>query len=150
MLWIRFLHKRNWGQTCCGSINTCPSPGGWVVQSLQKLTKGRQASSDRNWGLREDYFKRDWETKEITTRPESLKGNRIISKKMWNWDSIIVWSLLRKERKEVVEAGCSAGSSPMKGDAALGSKEKWKSLSCVWLFATPRTVAFMEFSRPEY
>ena len=27
---------------------------------------------------------------------------------------------------------------------------KWKSFSCVWLFATPWTIQFMEFSRPEY
>ena len=27
---------------------------------------------------------------------------------------------------------------------------KWKSLSCVWLFATPWTIQSMEFSRPEY
>ena len=27
---------------------------------------------------------------------------------------------------------------------------KWKSLSCVWLFVTPRTIEAMEFSRPEY
>ena len=27
---------------------------------------------------------------------------------------------------------------------------KWKSLSCVWLFATPRTIQSVEFSRPEY
>ena len=30
------------------------------------------------------------------------------------------------------------------------SESEWKSLSCVWLFATPRTMQFMEFSRPEY
>ena len=29
-------------------------------------------------------------------------------------------------------------------------KWKWKSLSRVWLFATPRTIRSMEFSRPEY
>ena len=29
-------------------------------------------------------------------------------------------------------------------------ERKWKSLSCVWLFATPWTVWYMEFSRPEY
>ena len=29
-------------------------------------------------------------------------------------------------------------------------KWKWKSLSCVWLFVTPWTMQFMEFSRPEY
>ena len=29
-------------------------------------------------------------------------------------------------------------------------KWKWKSLSHVWLFATPRTIQSMEFSRPEY
>ena len=36
---------------------------------------------------------------------------------------------------------------------ALGwakKKWKWKSLSHVWLFATPQTIRFMEFSRPEY
>ena len=27
---------------------------------------------------------------------------------------------------------------------------KWKSLSRVWLFATPRNIQCMEFSRPEY
>ena len=27
---------------------------------------------------------------------------------------------------------------------------KWKSLSCVWLFATPWTIQSVEFSRPEY
>ena len=27
---------------------------------------------------------------------------------------------------------------------------EWKSLSRVWLFVTPRTIQFMEFSRPEY
>ena len=27
---------------------------------------------------------------------------------------------------------------------------KWKSLSCVWLFAIPWTIQSMEFSRPEY
>ena len=27
---------------------------------------------------------------------------------------------------------------------------KWKSLSCVWLFADPWTIQPMEFSRPEY
>ena len=26
----------------------------------------------------------------------------------------------------------------------------WKSLSCIWLFAAPRTIQSMEFSRPEY
>ena len=30
------------------------------------------------------------------------------------------------------------------------SEVKWKSLSCVWLFVTPCTIQFMEFSRPEY
>ena len=30
------------------------------------------------------------------------------------------------------------------------NKVKWKSLSCVWLFATPWTILSMEFSRPEY
>ena len=29
-------------------------------------------------------------------------------------------------------------------------KWKWKSLSRVWLFATPRSIQSMEFSRPEY
>ena len=29
-------------------------------------------------------------------------------------------------------------------------KWKWKSLSCVWLFVTPWTMQFIEFSRPEY
>ena len=28
--------------------------------------------------------------------------------------------------------------------------QKWKSLSPVWLFVTPRTIQSMEFSRPEY
>ena len=28
--------------------------------------------------------------------------------------------------------------------------EKWKSLSYVWLFATPQPIQFMKFSRPEY
>ena len=28
--------------------------------------------------------------------------------------------------------------------------DKWKSLSCVWLFATPWTIQSIEFSRPEY
>ena len=32
----------------------------------------------------------------------------------------------------------------------LGTEVKWKSLSCVWLFATPWTIQSMEFSRPEY
>ena len=27
---------------------------------------------------------------------------------------------------------------------------EWKLLSCVWLFVTPWTLQFMEFSRPEY
>ena len=31
-----------------------------------------------------------------------------------------------------------------------GSKVKWKSLSLVWLFATPWTIQPMEISRPEY
>ena len=30
------------------------------------------------------------------------------------------------------------------------TKIRWKSLSCVQLFATPWTIQFMEFSRPEY
>ena len=30
------------------------------------------------------------------------------------------------------------------------SEVKWKSLSCVWLFVTPWSIQFMEFSRPEY
>ena len=29
-------------------------------------------------------------------------------------------------------------------------KRKWRSLSCVWLFATPWSIQSMEFSRPEY
>ena len=29
-------------------------------------------------------------------------------------------------------------------------KWKWKSLSCVWLSVTPRTMQSIEFSRPEY
>ena len=33
---------------------------------------------------------------------------------------------------------------------AYHSKWRWKSLSHVWLFATPWTRQFMEFSRPEY
>ena len=33
---------------------------------------------------------------------------------------------------------------------AYHSKWRWKSLSHVWLFATPWTIQFMEFSRPEY
>ena len=32
----------------------------------------------------------------------------------------------------------------------LAHKWLWKSLSRVWLFATPRTIQFMKFSRPEY
>ena len=32
----------------------------------------------------------------------------------------------------------------------LSSSEKWKLLSCVWLFVTPWTIQFMEFSRSEY
>ena len=32
----------------------------------------------------------------------------------------------------------------------ISDKWKWKSLSCVWLFATPWTVQFLEFSRSEY
>ena len=31
-----------------------------------------------------------------------------------------------------------------------GWKVKWKSFSCVWLFATPWTIQPREFSRPEY
>jgi len=29
-------------------------------------------------------------------------------------------------------------------------QSKWKSLSCVWLFATAWTIQSMEFSKPEY
>ena len=39
------------------------------------------------------------------------------------------------------------------GDISLISKTKkwkWKSLSWVWLFATPQTIQITEFSRPEY
>ena len=32
----------------------------------------------------------------------------------------------------------------------LIAKWKWRSLSRVWLFVTPWTIEFMEFSRPEY
>ena len=32
----------------------------------------------------------------------------------------------------------------------MQSERKWKSRSRVWLFATPWTVQFMKFSRPEY
>ena len=32
----------------------------------------------------------------------------------------------------------------------LSSSEKWKLLSRVWLFVTPWTIQFIEFSRPEY
>ena len=38
---------------------------------------------------------------------------------------------------------------PAWGDL-LNEREKWKSLSRVWLFVTPWTVQSMEFSRPEY
>ena len=31
-----------------------------------------------------------------------------------------------------------------------GQKVKWKSFSYVQLFVTPRTIQFLEFSRPEY
>ena len=31
-----------------------------------------------------------------------------------------------------------------------GSEMKWKSLSGIWLFGTPWTIYFMEFSRPKY
>ena len=31
-----------------------------------------------------------------------------------------------------------------------GSEVKWKLLSCVWLFVTPRTIQSTEFSRSEY
>ena len=30
------------------------------------------------------------------------------------------------------------------------SRVKWKSFSCIWLFATPWTIQSVEFSRPEY
>ena len=32
----------------------------------------------------------------------------------------------------------------------LWKTRRWKSLSCVWLFATPWTIQSVEFSRPEY
>ena len=32
----------------------------------------------------------------------------------------------------------------------MQSEVKWKSLTCVWIFATPWTIQSMEFSRPEY
>ena len=32
----------------------------------------------------------------------------------------------------------------------IWGKRKWKSFSCVWLFAIPWTIQSMEFSRPEY
>ena len=32
----------------------------------------------------------------------------------------------------------------------LWGEVNWKSLSCVWFFATPWTIQSMEFSRPEY
>ena len=44
-------------------------------------------------------------------------------------------------------------NSGWKGEESLkecGRKVKWKSLSRVWLFATPWTIQSMEFSRPEY
>ena len=37
-----------------------------------------------------------------------------------------------------------------RGLAMCNIHRKWKLLSCVLLFATPRTVQSMEFSRPEY
>ena len=36
------------------------------------------------------------------------------------------------------------------GVSSRRSSWKWKLLSRVWLFATPRTIQSMEFSRPEY
>ena len=41
-------------------------------------------------------------------------------------------------------------SFPPPGNLPKWSEVKWKSLSCVRLFATPSTVQSMEFSRPEY
>ena len=39
---------------------------------------------------------------------------------------------------------------PGRRDSTGENLVKWKSLSCVWLFATPWTIQSMEFSRPEY
>ena len=39
---------------------------------------------------------------------------------------------------------------PLPSQKGLYSQVKWKSLSYVWLFATPLTIQSMESSRPEY
>ena len=49
-----------------------------------------------------------------------------------------------KNGKDLTEVGASLVVQMVK------KVEKWKSLSRVRLFATPWTIQFMEFSRPEY
>ena len=47
------------------------------------------------------------------------------------------------EKKQMMEKGCGE-------EGLMKYKGKWKCLSCVRVFVTPRTKQSMEFSRPEY
>ena len=58
--------------------------------------------------------------------------------------NVIVWEILAKRTHHA----CSPHWVLKK--VFLLTKGKWKSLSHVWLFATPWTTQSMEFSRPEY
>ena len=72
-----------------------------------------------------------------------LKGNKKVS-----WDNIgkITYQNLWDTARTALTGEFIAINVYIKKQR----KWKWKSLSRVWLFMTPWTIEFMEFSRPEY
>ena len=84
-----------------------------------------------------------------------------------------IWSLLKKKKVKLKKSNSRNSRKVVARDCSWGMKRKkiswfkknkgtpfsykmnkvwgkWKSVSRVWLFATPWTIQSMEFSRPEY
>ena len=65
------------------------------------------------------------------------------------WQSLgvaIFFSRGSSRPKDRTRVSCIAG----RRSTLWATREAWKSLSRIWLFATQRTIQSMEFSRPEY
>ena len=78
--------------------------------------------------------------------------NLIIQKMTWGTGSV-TWEVRYKEfcRKRKEKRIRESQRLTLKQSHKQGNRKcKWKSLSCVQLFATPWTIQSMEFSRPEY
>ena len=117
----------------------------------------------------------EWEIPEILIRKKRVSETRIkgkwqrrppsfifrltsewfnfnIQKMTWGTGSV-TWEVRYKEfcRKREEKRIRESQRLTLKQSHKQGNRKwKWKSLSCVQLFATPWTIQFMEFSRPEY